>query len=478
MVYMDEVFGYVPPIGAPPSKKPILTILKQARAFGVGLVLSTQNPVDIDYKALSNAGTWVIGRLQTENDQKRLLEGMGAADGSVDISAMSKTISSLEKRQFVLHSTKLEKPQVFNTRWAMSYLPGPLTRQQISQLTPDTVRQAVIDKAPVAAVANAGASQTLADNESTVSPQIADTVKVRYLDPAVEYADAVGASATGKRMQAALAVRVEMLFDDTKSKLRHESEWEALITPLDGPVDPDDAIIVDYDDRDLQKAEPEGAVYILPDAKLKNKTYFKSAQTAIKDHLYRNEEIELFVNPDLKVYSRVGETVEEFEARCLNVADQQADKDVEKLRTVLTRKLDRINAAIEKAEDRVRETRFDAFSRQKDQRTNQVLDIAGGVLGGILGGRSTTRSLTTGIRRSQSKSRMIAKAQERVATAENRYQSLIDDREALEEELSEDLLDIQDEWSAKAGSVETMIVGLEKTDISIDEVLFVFFIKL
>ena len=473
MVYMDEVFGYVPPIGAPPSKKPILTILKQARAFGVGLVLSTQNPVDIDYKALSNAGTWVIGRLQTENDQKRLLEGMGAADGSVDISAMSKTISSLEKRQFVLHSTKLEKPQVFNTRWAMSYLPGPLTRQQISQLTPDTVRQAVIDKAPVAAVANAGASQTLADNESTVSPQIADTVKVRYLDPAVEYADAVGASATGKRMQAALAVRVEMLFDDTKSKLRHESEWEALITPLDGPVDPDDAIIVDYDDRDLQKAEPEGAVYILPDAKLKNKTYFKSAQTAIKDHLYRNEEIELFVNPDLKVYSRVGETVEEFEARCLNVADQQADKDVEKLRTVLTRKLDRINAAIEKAEDRVRETRFDAFSRQKDQRTNQVLDIAGGVLGGILGGRSTTRSLTTGIRRSQSKSRMIAKAQERVATAENRYQSLIDDREALEEELSEDLLDIQDEWSAKAGSVETMIVGLEKTDISIDEVVLV-----
>lgn len=474
LVYMDEVFGYVPPIGSPPSKKPILTLFKQARAFGVGLVLSTQNPVDIDYKALSNAGTWMIGRLQTENDQKRLLEGMAASDGSVDIAAMSKTISSLDKRQFVLHSTKLAKPQIFNTRWAMSYLPGPLTRQQISQLTPDAVREAVIAASPAAA-AGSGATPVpaLADNESNVIPQIADTVKVRYLDPAVEYADAVGASATGKRMQAALAVRVEMLFDDTKSKLRHESEWEALITPLEGQVDPDDSVIVDYDDRDLQKGEPEGAVYILPDAKLQNKTYFKSAQTAIKDHLYRNEEIELFVNPDLKVYSRVGESADEFEARCLSVADEKADKDVEKLRDVLTRKLDRINTSIEKAEDKVRETRFDAFSRQRDQRTNQVLDIAGGVLGGILGGRSRTRSLTAGIRRSQSKSRMIAKAQERVATAENRYQSLVDDRAALEEEISEDLLDIQEEWSDKAANVESMTVGLEKTDISIDEVVLV-----
>lgn len=471
LVYMDEVFGYVPPIGSPPSKKPILTILKQARAFGVGLVLSTQNPVDIDYKALSNAGTWMIGRLQTENDQKRLLEGMGAADGSVDIAAMGKTISSLDKRQFVLHSTKLRKPEVFNTRWAMSYLPGPLTREQISQLTPDTIRQAVAAATPGAATTQA--TEALADNESTVIPQIADTVNVRYLDPSVEYADLVGASPTGKRLQAGLAVRVEMLFDDTKSKLRHEAEWEALITPLDGPVDADDAIIVDYDDRDLLKAEPEGAVYILPDAKLKNKTYFKSAQTAIKNHLYRSQEVELFINPELKVYSRVGESAEEFETRCQTVADEKADKDVQKLREVLSRKLDRINTAIEKAEDKIRETRFDAFSRKREQQTSQVLDIAGGVLGGLLGGRSRTRSLTTTIRRSQAKGRMAAKAEERVTTAENRYRALVDDRDELEQEVSEDLFEIQDEWSAKAGNIESMTVGLEKTDINIDEVVLV-----
>ncbi len=477
LVYMDEVFGYVPPIGSPPSKKPILTILKQARAFGVGLVLSTQNPVDIDYKALSNAGTWIIGRLQTENDQKRLLEGMSASDGAVDTQAMGKTIAALDKRQFVLHSTKLGAPQLFGTRWAMSYLPGPLTREQIALLTPDAKKVVVATAASTDAASGAAAASSqpvvLADNESAVAPQSADTVPVRYLDPSVPYADDIGASPGSKRLKAGIAVRVEMVFDDTKSKLRHESEWEAIITPLDGPVDADDAIVVDYDDRDLTRDEPEGAVYVLPDAKIKNKTYFKSAQTAIKDHLYRNQEIELFANPDLKIYSRVGESEDDFRSRCEAEADKLADKDASKLRDVLARKLDRINASIEKAEDRIREAKFDAFTRQREQKTSQMLDIAGGVLGGLLGGRTTTRTITSSIRRSQSKARMAGRAEERMRTAENRYNDLMGDRQELEDALAEDLYEIQDEWAEKAGNIESMTVGLEKTDISIDDVALV-----
>jgi len=410
LVYMDEVYGYVPPNGAPPSKKPILTILKQARAYGVGLVLSTQNPVDIDYKALSNAGTWMIGRLQTEQDKARLLDGMGASDGSVDINAIGDTISALDKRQFVLHSTRAPAPQVFGTRWAMSYLPGPLTREQIGQLTPDQQRAAFAAMATDSADGSAAAtaSAELADNESAVAPRTADNIVVRYLDPAVPYAETIGASATGKRLQAGLAVRVELLFDDTKSKLRHEAEWEAIITPLDGPVDPDDAIIVDYDDRDLRSDAPENPVYVLPDAKIQNKTYFKSAQSEVK--------LELLHNPALKVYSRVGESKAEFEERCREVADERVDLDADKLRKVLTAKIDRVNASIQKAEDKIREAEFDAKSRKRDQRTSQVLDIAGGVLGGLLGGRRSTRSITGSIRRSQSKGRMAAKAEERLET--------------------------------------------------------------
>ena len=474
LIYMDEVFGYVPPVGAPPSKKPILTILKQARAFGVGLVLSTQNPVDIDYKALSNAGTWMIGRLQTDRDKQRLLDGMGASDGSVDLNSISDTISALDKRQFVLHSTRSNKPRVFGTRWAMSYLPGPLTRDQISQLTSDEQRQTAANSVSSGSKTDRAASTQLADNESAVSPRTADSISVRYLDPAASYAEQVDASPSGKRLHAGLAVRVEMLFDDTKSKLRHETEWEAIITPLDGPLDPDDAINVDYDDRDLRRKEPEGSVYVLPGAKIQNKTYFKSAQTAIKDHLYRNEELELFHNPELKVYSRIGESREDFENRCQQEADDSADEDADKLRKILTRKIERINSAIQKSEDKLREIQFDAASRKSDQRSSQILDIAGGLLGSLLGGRQSTRSIITGgLRRSNSKGRMVAKAEERLKTAENRYNELIEDRVELEEELSEDLFEIQDEWTEKASVIESLTVGLEKTDISIDDVALI-----
>ena len=135
LLYMDEVAGYLPPTANPPTKKPIMNLMKQARAFGVGVVLTTQNPVDVDYKALSNAGTWMVGRLQTERDKQRLLDGMSAAAGGVDVAAVGDTISGLAKREFVLRRAGKDQPEVFTTRWAMSYLRGPLTRDQIAQVT-------------------------------------------------------------------------------------------------------------------------------------------------------------------------------------------------------------------------------------------------------------------------------------------------------------------------------------------------------
>ena len=131
LAYMDEVFGYVPPTADPPAKKPILTIFKQGRAFGLGLVLSTQNPVDLDYKAMSNAGTWLVGRLQTENDKARVLEGLRSAAGGTDVAALDAAIGALQKRQFLLVSAKASQPRLFATRWAMSYLRGPLTKEQV-----------------------------------------------------------------------------------------------------------------------------------------------------------------------------------------------------------------------------------------------------------------------------------------------------------------------------------------------------------
>lgn len=473
LIYIDEVFGYVPPVGMPPSKKPILTILKQARAFGVGLVLSTQNPVDIDYKAISNAGTWMIGRLQTERDKQRLLDGMSASDGSVDIKTISDTISALGKREFVMHSTRSNAPQHFATRWAMSYLPGPLTREQISSLTTEEQRQASISEQKGDSD-KSQKSDVLQSDESQLMPQVADGIAVRYLDPAANFIPVLGASESGKRLQAAIAVRVKLLFDETKANLRHEAEWEAVITPLRGPIDADAAIMVDYDERDLLSEVPSNAVYRLPDAKIANKTYFRTAKTEIKNHLYREEQLELFHNASLKLYSRIGESQEEFQERCNREVDNKVDQDADKIRRVLANKIDRINTSIQKANDKIREIQFDAISRKKDQRTSQVMDIAGGLLGSLLGGRRSTRSIITGgLRRSQSKGRMVAKAEERLKTAENRYNELLEDRDELENTLAEDLFEIQQEWSDKAGDINAMTVGLEKTDISVDDITLV-----
>src|SRR5512146_2969608 len=134
LLYMDEIYGYLPPQRNPPSKQPLLRMLKQARAFGLGLLLATQNPVDVDYKALSNAGTWFIGKLQTEQDKNRLLDGLESAAGSISRIVFDKLISSLGKRVFVLHNVHTARPQVFQTRWTMNYLAGPLTRNQIPAL--------------------------------------------------------------------------------------------------------------------------------------------------------------------------------------------------------------------------------------------------------------------------------------------------------------------------------------------------------
>src|SRR5262249_28237859 len=150
LVYFDEVTGFVPPNGAPPAKKPILTLFKQARAFGVGLVLATQNPVDVDYKGLSNAGTWMIGRLQTEQDKARLLDGLSSAGGEVDVQAAGDVTGSLGKREFMLRAAGTDAPALFTTRWALSYLRGPLTRDQIAGLMADRKAAVAPPAAPAA----------------------------------------------------------------------------------------------------------------------------------------------------------------------------------------------------------------------------------------------------------------------------------------------------------------------------------------
>ncbi|MGI9017524.1 MAG: ATP-binding protein [Euzebya sp.] len=478
LIYMDEVFGFVPPVKAPPSKQPILTILKQARAFGVGMILSTQNPVDLDYKAISNAGTWMIGRLQTQTDKDRLLEGMRTSSGTVDVAALSQQISGLDTRQFVLHSTRGTAPVVFSTRWAMSYLSGPMTGPQISRLMADqklAVEEVAAsvqgDDAPAVesgALGPAAESEYAAD-ESTVAPTVPDDVIQRVLDPAASWAAAVGGVSGGTRLEPYIAVRVRLTFDETKAELDHSEEFEAVL-PLPGePTDVSGMEAVDYDDRDLRTDVPEGAVYVIPDAKISTKTYWSTVARAVRDELYGNRTMTVLANAELKVWSRPTETEEAFAARCRVVADEREDEEAEKLRARFESKADRLRKAIDTAQDRVSQLQADTSARK----SGELINIGSSILGGFLGGRKSARGVAADLRRAADKRGQTSRTAQRLETAEGNLVDSMDDLRQLEQELAEELLDIDVRWMQASQTIAPVEVGLERNDVEVTHVTLV-----
>jgi hypothetical protein len=461
LVYMDEVFGFAPPSGEPPSKKPILTILKQARAHGVGMLLATQNPVDLDYKAMSNAATWLIGRLQTERDKARILEGLASAAGGVDVAALDRAIGGLGKRRFLLHSQHLPRPVLFETRWAMSYLRGALTRDEVGRLM-----QGRTARGPAAAP-SAGArapARDLAADESPVAPRTAPGVRVAYLDPGAPWAREAGAAAGARGpLEAGIAARVRTHFDDVRAGVAHDSAWEAVYFPLDERFDPARGAAVDYDPRDLRSEPPPGTTWRLPRAPIDQPSFFKELSGALQEHLLRTQALSLWRNSELDLYSRPGEGRDAFEARCERAADECADADAAKLTERQRARIERVRAALSSAERRVRELEVDVSTRQQ----GELLSGAGALLSLLLGGRRGARGLA-GIasRRSQ-----VRRTQERLQSAQEAASGREREIEALEQELERELAEIDARWSAAARASEPLKVRLERGDIVVEEVV-------
>ena len=463
---MDEVFGYVPPSAQPPAKKPILTIFKQGRAFGLGLVLSTQNPVDLDYKAMSNAGTWLVGRLQTENDKARVLEGLRSAAGGADVAALDKAIGGLGKRQFLLVSAKASEPRLFGTRWAMSYLRGPLTKEQIATLTPDRASAPVAESpAPVGAAASATPTVELAADESTVAPVAPQGTPVSFLDPAATWAAEVGVVPGSTRLRAFLAARVLLRYDDSAADVDEQQEFEAVYGPLDGGLDLASETQVDYDERDFGATAPTGAAYVLPQAPIGDAKFFTATAKEIQRHLVDRRPLELQRNRALKVVSRPGESPEEFAARCDVAAQERADAEAAKIRDRLEAKRDRLEKALAQAERRVEELETDTRSRT----TTELIAGAGAVLGALFGGRRSTRSMASAVGSAASRRGMTSRTQERKRTAEGKAEQTKDDLAELEQEILDEVAEIDERWRATAAEVDVLSIRLEATDVRVLE---------
>ncbi len=317
--------------------------------------------------------------------------------------------------------------------------------------------------APTAATATAAPAAepapALAADESPVAPNVAEGIHVGFLDPAAPWAAEVGADTGGRRLQAALAARVHLFYDETAAGLKHDEEWEALFTPLEERFDPGTGVAVDYDDRDFRTQPPEEAVYVLPGAPLDRKSWFNSAESAIKDHLYRNRSIEIYKNRSLKLYSRVGEGRDEFAARCDRAAQEAADTEIAKERDSFESKLRRLK---EQADTAARQL-DDLQEQVTGKRRTEVLDGIGSLLGGLLGGRSTARTMSRASRR-RSETR---RTEQRRRSTEAKLESKLAEIQDLEEDLYAEVEQINDEWEEKAGDIETLEVGLEKQDIDV-----------
>lgn len=474
LIYMDEMYGFAPPTAAPPSKAPILTILKQARAHGVGMVVSTQNPVDLDYKAMSNAGTWMIGRLQTENDKKRILEGLDSAAGGADLAELSRLISGLGKRQFVLHTAKGGAPKVFDTRWAMSYLAGPMTRDQVSELMADRKEK------PASAAGAGQATATTAlppgvdapsapsgDGEDVVpvAPPVADGVVVTYLDPAAPWATEVGARAGATTHEAAIAARVGLLYDDTAAQVEHREEYEAILHPLDGNLDLAEVKPVDHDDRDFRSEAPSGIRYRIPDVDLKAASFWKGINTGLKAHLVENRAVTIFRNQGLKLYSRVGESREEFAARCQVAAEDAADAAVAKLKEKYATRIDRVQDQLQAARTRMITAEQDYGASQQ----SEVISGAGDILGALFGGRKRSNPL------GQAASRRAAtqKAKAKVTAEATKVSSKEQELEELESDLADEIAGIVAEHESLATQLDELEIPLEQTDVEVRDLKLV-----
>ncbi len=486
LVYFDEVFGYFPPVAEPPSKRPLLTLLKQARAFGLGVVLTTQNPVDLDYKGLTNAGTWFIGKLQTERDKMRVLEGLEnvvqEAGTLLDRKVLDKLISSLDSRVFLLHNVHEDKPVVFHTRWAMSYLRGPLTRTQVRDLMegvePDALPVEAGTAAPgvkhkTAAVTSGVSSEDgLPPGLSFHPPALPPSIDQVFLPTRVSLEQAV------RRMEEEEGTRVDtkggrlvyepaalgmarVQFASKKYDVDDEREIAILLDPPESrggaAWDEGEALTLEY--RDLNDRPFGDALFAEVPSVLAAPAKLKGLSKDFSDYLYRNEAVVLARSPVLKLVSKRGESPGDFAVRCRDAAREKRDKELDKLSKVFDKKVDRLKDKLAKKERDLIEDEADYSARKREE----IVSAGESVLSIFLGSRSS-RTISTAAR----KRRMTAKAKGDIAETTAEIEDVREDIAELQEEMREAAEEIAECWEESIEEIEEVKVTPRRADVDVE----------
>jgi len=444
---MDEIFGYLPPVANPPSKRLFLTLLKQARAYGLGLVLSTQNPVDLDYKGLSNTGTWFIGRLQTERDKARVMEGLeGASDGDFDKQKMERTLAGLGKRRFLLHNVHEDEAVVFNTRWVLSYLAGPLTRDSIKTL------MSKIKTKGEAALRKVSKPKRRGNASSPALPPTIEQVFVPGHGDNIVYHPRLVAAA-------------DILYNSARHHIEDERSFVYTVEFEDGPVnvDWDNGEPVDISVDELEENGLEGASYAdCPQCAASAKSYTGWSRD-FKRWVRQNEVISLYRSKRFRLSSEAGETEGDFRARLQTVASEKRDQAVAKLRKRYATKTTTLENRLLRAQQ--------AIERETQQATKKKLDTAvsfgTAILGAVLGRKRLSSSSASKIGTAIKTASGARKESADIKRAEETARKVKADLEALNRDLEKEVTALDTSFDAQAEELDEIVVRAKSTDIHV-----------
>ena len=496
ILYMDELFGYLPPQRNPPSKQPLLRMLKQARAFGLGLLLATQNPVDLDYKALSNAGTWFIGKLQTERDKERLLDGLESAGGGFSRSDIDKLISTLGKRVFLMNNVHTSQPAQFKSRWAMNFLAGPLTRDQIpalnqlvgadkiSAFTPegvtvtpeksgfgfpydmDSTSPASTSESPPN-IESAMTKSDLFKMGSNTNPPVPNGVAEYFLPINLSLPEALRVSGrslpdgeiVGVVYKASIAASAKVRFLDRKYDVDTEVSRATLVH------DPDKRGIIQWEDY-FFNSFPVGEVENFPapqarfstlDAPMNDPKRMKALEKDFSDWLYHTQTVTARANVTLKIFAGPDMSQADFMKACAESAREARDAEIEKKKAQFEGKIDTIKNRQAREERELRE--------DEAELSNRKLEELGTHFENIFGGRSRSRRR---ISTSLSKRRMTEQAKADVEESKDAIEEYERQITNLIDEMQQTVQEINDRWGDAVNDVEDVKIRPTRTNIFIE----------
>ncbi len=495
ILYMDELFGYLPPTANPPSKGPLLTLLKQARAYGLGLVLSTQNPVDLDYKALSNAGTWFIGRLQTERDKERVLAGLegAAAGGAFDKARTEQILAGIGQRVFYLHSVHEDNPVIFTTRWVLSYLAGPLTKDQIRLLAKkDKGEKGVenkielgvntgeqrnlelegIDKSieveDINVKKNSNAVEESNSRQADVRQDILEQVPfMPVLSPQIKQVYLPVAQKANEEVvyQPAIIGAVDVLYQSTKHNVSISQSY-TILTPLrEGPISIDwnESQLLEIDMNELDANPVDSASHsAYPQAAEEVKNY-ENWKKLLVQYIRTNISLKLFYSPELKTVSEHEEGEREFKIRLAHLAHEKRDDELDKMKAKYASRIQTLEDRQLRAEQAVEKQN----TKSSQKKMEAFVSAGSAILGALLGRKRISSTSVSKIGTAVKSTSRALKSGEGIEQAKETLETVNDQLVKINEELEQQLEEIASHYEMIKESLEEVEIRATSQNITV-----------